>query len=364
MPTFSVRLSTLHRKFPLAVLLPVLLFSGGVGGCANTAWGERIEQSLSIPNPIPNPGSTGETSNSTLQETPRPEVTTSPDRIPTDSSSTDRAITDRTPAPNGETTLSPSFSSSPNADLDNNTEEPENPSSTLGEAIGPTLPPSLTAPAGTTLNPTVPESLEAAVKPVLALGVLTVPTTPADVWEKPVSRRQFARWLFTVNNRLYADRPGQQIRATSTTVTPIFRDIPATDPDFTLIQGLAEAGILPSPLRGNATATQFRPDAPLTREQLVLWKVPLDARQSLPTATIDRIAQTWNFQDSAQISGEALGAVLLDFQNGELSNIRRVFGYTTLFQPQKAVTQGEAIVALGYFGFQGQGVSATNPPSP
>ena len=356
MPTFSASQSTLHRKFPRPVLVPVLLVCWGLGGCANTAWGERIEQSLSIPSPV----STGETPNPTLQGTPRPEVTVRPDQIPTDP-----PITDQTPNP--AETIGPD--SSPNPNL-NNTEEPPNispsPLSTLGGAIGPTLPPTVASPTPTGANPnvTVPESLAAAVEPVLALGVLTIPTTPANVWEKPVSRRQFARWLFAMNNRLYADRPGQQIRATSTNVTPIFRDIPATDPDFTLIQGLAEAGILPSPLRGNTTATQFRPDAPLTREQMVLWKVPLDARQSLPTATIDRITQTWNFQDSSQISGEALGAVLLDFQNGELSNIRRVFGYTTLFQPQKPVTQGEAIVVLGYFGFQGQGVSASNPPSP
>jgi hypothetical protein len=194
--------------------------------------------------------------------------------------------------------------------------------------------------------------------------VIQVPSSPATVWEQPVSRRTFARWLFTLNNRLYSDRPGQQIRPSSTTAKPIFQDIPATDPDFVILQGLAEAGILPSPLRGNPTVTQFRPDAPLTREQMVLWKVPLDAHQSLPTATLDRIAQTWNFQDASQISGETLGAVLLDFQNGDLSNIRRVFGYTTLLQPRKPVTQAEAIQALSYFGFQGQGVTAQTAPSP
>jgi S-layer homology domain len=358
MPKVSVRLFTLHRRFPIPIPrslpIPIVLLCWGLSGCANTDWGERIEQSFSIPSPV----FTGETPNPTLQGTPRPEVTAPPTAQP---------LTDQIPNP--AETIGPD--SSPNPNL-NNTEEPQSispspsPLAPLGETIGPTLPSIVASPPSTGTNPnvTVPESLAAAVEPVLALGVLSVPTTPTRVWEKPVSRRQFARWLFAVNNRLYADRPGQQIRATSTTVTPIFRDIPSTDPDFTLIQGLAEAGILPSPLRGNATVTQFRPDAPLTREQMVLWKVPLDARQSLPTATIDRITQTWNFQDSSQISGEALGAVLLDFQNGELSNIRRVFGYTTLFQPQKPVTQGEAIVALGYFGFQGQGVSASNPPSP
>ena len=47
-----------------------------------------------------------------------------------------------------------------------------------------------------------------------------------------------------------------------------------------------------------------------------------------------------------------------DFQNGDLSNIRRIFGYTTLFQPKKPVTRAEAAASLWYFGFQGDGITA------
>ncbi|MCA1995168.1 MAG: S-layer homology domain-containing protein, partial [Coleofasciculus sp. S288] len=43
---------------------------------------------------------------------------------------------------------------------------------------------------------------------------------------------------------------------------------------------------------------------------------------------------------------------------GEQSNIRRVFGYTTLFQPKKSVTRAEAASTLWYFGSQGEGLSA------
>jgi len=345
MPNNSSPQPTQKVKLPIPFAIVLLLMGWGLSGCANTAWGQRLEQALSIPSPLP----TGETPRKPPQETPLPGASPAP-------------------TPESAASATPSPTNTPASDFNNTQEPTPSPLSTAG-AIGPTPLPRAGSPTGSAtgaggiLSGDLPESLRTAVQPVLALGVLTVPTTPVSVWDQPVTRRQFARWLFTVNNRLYADRPGQQIRGTSTNAIPTFRDIPTTDPDFTLIQGLAEAGILPSPLRGNATVTQFRPEAPLTREQMVLWKVPLDARQSLPTATIDRIAQTWNFQDSAQISGEALGAVVLDFQNGELSNIRRVFGYTTLFQPQKAVTQGEAIVALAYFGFQGQGVFAANPPS-
>jgi hypothetical protein len=103
----------------------------------------------------------------------------------------------------------------------------------------------------------------------------------------------------------------------------------------------------------------FRPDAPLTREQLILWKVPLDTRQALPAANLEAVKQTWGFQDAGSIEPKALRAVLADFQNAEQSNIRRVFGYTTLFQPKKPVTRAEASAALWYFGTQGEGISAT-----
>lgn len=175
--------------------------------------------------------------------------------------------------------------------------------------------------------------------------------------DKPVSRREYARWLFAANNRLYSDRAAQQIRSGQAS-QPAFRDVPPSDPDFAAIQGLAEAGIIPSSLSGDPTVVAFRPDAQLTREAMLLWKVPMDTRQPLPTANLDSIKQTWGFQDATRIEPSAQRAVLADFQNGDLSNIRRVFGYTTLFQPQKPVTRAEAAATLWYFGYQGNGVSA------
>ena len=86
--------------------------------------------------------------------------------------------------------------------------------------------------------------------------------------------------------------------------------------------------------------------------------MPLDNRKALPSATIEQVKETWGFQDATKISPKALKAVYSDFQNGEKANIRRVFGFTTLFQPQKAITRAQAAVSLWYFGFQGEGVSA------
>lgn len=218
----------------------------------------------------------------------------------------------------------------------------------------------------TDLNKT-PTELRQYVQDVANLGILTPATSNqkgvkgrTDLFQpnKTISRREYARWLVAANNRLYSDRPTQQIRLGTSTAEPAFRDVPRTDPDFPAIQGLAEAGIIPSRLSGDSTVVNFRPNAPLTREYLILWKVPMDTRQALPTANIDAVKQTWGFQDAAKIDPRALRAVLADHQNGDLANIRRAFGYTTLFQPKKPVTRAEAAAALWYFGFQGEGQSA------
>lgn len=214
-----------------------------------------------------------------------------------------------------------------------------------------------------------PQELQKYIQDLAALGILSVESnavksnsnSTSNQFEpnKTVTHREYARWLVAANNAMYANTPSKQIRLASQSAQSAFSDVPKTDPDFPVIQGLAEAGLIASPLSGDSTQVLFRPDAPLTREQLILWKVPLDTRQALPTANLDTLKQTWGFQDVGKIDPKAVRAALADFQNGEQSNIRRVFGYTTLFQPKKPVTRAEAAAALWYFGTQGEGISAT-----
>ncbi|MEP0959622.1 S-layer homology domain-containing protein [Microcoleus sp. FACHB-1515] len=203
-----------------------------------------------------------------------------------------------------------------------------------------------------------PAELQSYINDLAQLGVLNVADASQFRPNQIITRREYARWLVATNNRLFRDNPAQQIRLAPSSAQPAFQDVRSTDPDFGAIQGLAEAGLIPSPLSGDSTTVTFRPDAPLTRENLIAWKVPLDIRQSLPTASIDAVKQTWGFQDVSRIDPGALRAVLADFQNGDQSNIRRAFGYTKLFQPKRTVSRAEAAAVLWYFGSQGEGVSA------
>ncbi|MDY7020810.1 MAG: S-layer homology domain-containing protein [Cyanobacteriota bacterium] len=213
----------------------------------------------------------------------------------------------------------------------------------------------------------VPKELQPYIRDVSKLGILqATPNSQSNSSNNStianpnttITRGEFARWLVNANNNFYANSSAKQIRLGVSSSEPAFTDVPTTHPYFSEIQGLAEAGLIPSSLSGESTIVSFRPDAPLTREDMVLWKVPLDTRQTLPKATVDAVQERWGFQDTAKINTNSLRAVLADFDNGDNANIRRVFGFTTLFQPKKSVTRAEAASTLWYFGFQGDGISA------
>lgn len=280
------------------------------------------------------------------------------------------AVTAHTPA-NGQTGTDFSIETKTNT---NTTQAPSPGSPQPGDAnfVGP-------VPANQSPNPSpspasavlpfsdldrAPQELQQYTKDLAQLGVLTPFSTQTKANENPfepnkgITRRVYARWLVTANNRVYNNRSARQIRLGVETATPAFRDVSAKDPDFAAIQGLAEAGLIPSPLSGDNEAVQFRPDAPLTREDLILWKVPADTRQALADATVSAVRQNWGFQDADKINPRALRAISADFQNADQANIRRAFGYTTLFQPKRPVTRAEAAAVLWHFGSQDDGISA------
>lgn len=221
----------------------------------------------------------------------------------------------------------------------------------------------------TTQVETIPPELRTFVSDVAQLGVLQSGTSSTQTASRSsktlsnpnttINRGEYARWLVNANNNYYGNQPAKQIRLGVASDQPVFTDVPTSHPYFAEIQGLAEAGLIPSSLSGDSSVVQFRPDAALNREDLLLWKVPLDTRQALPQATVDAVKERWGFQDASKIDSNARRAVLADFDNGDYANIRRVFGFTTIFQPKKSVTRAEAAAALWYFGFQGEGISAT-----
>jgi hypothetical protein len=200
---------------------------------------------------------------------------------------------------------------------------------------------------------TAPAPLRPWIKDLNQLGTITPKASREFRPNILVARREYARWLLLTNNRLYKNQPSRQIRLAQPNDMASFPDIPNSHPDFAIIQGLANAGLI------NGTGDRFRPNDPLLREELVQWKIPLDLRQPLPNATLETVSQSWGFKDSDRISENALSAIFADAQLRDLSNIRRSFGFTTLLQPQKPVTRAEAAASLWYFGTAVDGISVS-----
>ena len=316
---------------PIFAAIVACLLTTALTACANSEIGEAVEKSLAAdPKLKENPSTTRQTSNS---QTSRPPASPAPTETPETDSRTNKG---RSPE-RADKELNP----------------PQQPTEPQAGSTGSRT--STDSSTDSSTDEDIPLALRAYVTDLMELGVLRSSFAPNET----MTRREYLRWLVAANNKIYAHDPGKQIRLASKSAKPVFQDLPPTDPDFPIIQGLAEAGILTSRLTGDSTVVLFRPDAPVTRERLILWKVPLDIRRALPAATIDGVKETWGFQDAAKIDPKSLRAVLADYQNGEKANIRRSFGYTNLFQPTKTVSSLEAAASLWYFGYQGEGISAS-----
>ncbi|KAL5672090.1 hypothetical protein ACJX0J_016396, partial [Zea mays] len=104
------------------------------------------------------------------------------------------------------------------------------------------------------------------------------------------TRREYARWLVAASNCLSRNTFSKVYLAMYIdNVTELaFDDVTPEDPDFPFIQGLAEAGLISSKLsRSDMNIPEdvhdnhilFSPESPLSRQDLVSWKMALDKRQ-------------------------------------------------------------------------------------
>ncbi|KAK6936834.1 hypothetical protein RJ641_033864 [Dillenia turbinata] len=184
------------------------------------------------------------------------------------------------------------------------------------------------------------------------LKVIEADAQPSDL----CTRREYARWLVSASGALSRNTfskvyPAMYIE----NVTELaFDDITPEDPDFSYIQGLAEAGLISSKLsRRDMLSTVdeeqylfcFYPESRLSRQDLVSWKMALEKRQ-LPEADRKTLYQLSGFIDVDKINPDACPALVADLSMGEHGIIALAFGYTRLFQPDKPVTKAQAAIAL------------------
>lgn len=171
------------------------------------------------------------------------------------------------------------------------------------------------------------------------------------------ARRDYARWLISAS-AIFARNPVSKVFPAMfiENITELaFDDVTPEDPDFPSIQGLAEAGLISSKLSyndefgsvegGNSSSCLFSPDSPLSRQDLVSWKIALE-KKHLPEVNKKMLWKQSGFIDIDKINQDAWPAILVDLTSGEQSIISSAFGHTRLFQPDKPVTKAQAAVAL------------------
>ncbi|KAG8098998.1 hypothetical protein GUJ93_ZPchr0013g34732 [Zizania palustris] len=211
----------------------------------------------------------------------------------------------------------------------------------------------LRVPAGQIMVPAAVDPTQA--NALAALQVLKVIESGAQAGDL-CTRREYARWLVVASNFLSRNTSSKVYPAMYIeNVTELaFNDIRPEDSDFPFIQGLAEAGLISSKLsRSDINGPEdvdnnhnmFSPESPVSRQDLVSWKMALDKKQ-LPEVDKYSMYKASGYIDVDRINAAAWPALVADLGAGDQSITALAFGFTRLFQPDKPVTKGQAALAL------------------
>ncbi|KAG9441264.1 hypothetical protein H6P81_017118 [Aristolochia fimbriata] len=211
----------------------------------------------------------------------------------------------------------------------------------------------LQVPPGKVVVPAVIDNVQGqALAALQVLKVIESDVQPGDL----CTRREYARWLVSASSILSRNSmskvyPAMYIENVSELA---FDDVTPEDPDFPSIQGLAEAGLIASKLSEkdmnkssdvNQGPILFSPESPLSRQDLVSWKIALE-KKHLPMTDKQILSNCSGFLDIDRINPDAWPALVADISSGEQGIIALAFGYTRLFQPEKPVTKAQAAIAL------------------
>jgi hypothetical protein len=195
---------------------------------------------------------------------------------------------------------------------------------------------------------------EKQITDLAALGVFGTPTGSFNP-NGTITRSEFVKWLVQANNAIYASMPDKMIRPSQST-TSAYPDVATSQPDFPYIQGMYDAGFaigFPDKM--------FKPDAQLTREQMIAIK------ESVDRGGVDKYyvsfweSTTPDWKDKQQINKQFRGAVAEDSGLDRyaiaqaqpllvIGNVSRAFGAIAMLRPQQPVTRAEAALILWKIG--------------
>ncbi len=156
---------------------------------------------------------------------------------------------------------------------------------------------------------------------------------------EPITRGQFITLLYFANNAVRSEE--YHIRL-APAYDPGLTDIDSSHPAYKYVQAVANAGY-----SVGYEDNTFKPDQPITREEMIGTKVPLDAGAGHHDHNI------WNFSDYEEIDSKFRDDIYIDSflkRKGKGSNIQRAFGSIKSFKPNQAVWGYEAAATLWQFG--------------
>jgi len=164
---------------------------------------------------------------------------------------------------------------------------------------------------------------------------------------EPITRAQYVTWLYKAYN---AEEPAAKRMRLAPQLAQVFKDVPPDHPSYKYVQAVSNAGYSIGYKDGS-----FRPDNPLTREEMLGIKVGVDVGKDL-NPWRSQMDTVWKFSDGKDVDERFTGYVHQDFYvsgpNG--SNIQRAFGKIGTFRPKQAVTRAEAAATLWQFGQFGE----------
>jgi hypothetical protein len=166
-----------------------------------------------------------------------------------------------------------------------------------------------------------------------------------------ITRADYVKWLVKANNAIWANDSSRQIRP-SQGGSSAYPDVSSSHGDFAYIQGMYDSGFAV----GFPDKT-FKPDIPLTHEQMIAIKESVD-RGGVDKYYVDFWDSTMpNWKDRLAINKQFRGAIAEDSHldrtartQGQptyvIDNVGRSFGAVAMFRPQQPVTRAEAALSI------------------
>ncbi len=156
-----------------------------------------------------------------------------------------------------------------------------------------------------------------------------------------ITRAEYVTWLYKTHNAI-ATKASNKIQL-APAFDPGFTDLDKTHPAYKYVASLANAGYSV----GYDDKT-FKPDAPITREEMLVIKVGIDKGKAFrPDAS--QMAYVWKFSDSKAVDLRYTGYIHADYYVSN-PNIQRCFGKIGTLRPKQPVLRHEAAASLWQFG--------------